>query len=350
MRKLFVLLIILFVVLFSNVRSNPISVTYFSELFFDSDGWHLELHISHEPSPDYVDTLDGWYLTTSSGKAYFKTSTLLKGYTLITNDNLMNDLFINPLGDSLSIFMNDQESPNQTIIFGNVPGAIIDAPMKGQSLCTGYFDNSPTLGFANDTLDACGKVSGVIRDSVGNIIKKAKIVYSYNTNSAYIEVYGFVYPDSLGQFSFNILSGTHTIFIDTTYKSFTFFNDVLKWMSFKVKPDSVTNINIILPLSVGVGQSPNQNIFFHLSQNFPNPFNPDTKINFTIPEFSFVTLKVFDLLGRKVATLVNEDRKPGNYEVEFSINDLNKNISSGLFFYRLQAGEYFSTRKMILIK
>jgi len=350
MKKIFVPTTILLFVLFPNLRSNPIAITYFSELYFDSTGWQLELHISHEPSPGYVDTLDGWYLTTSSGKAYFKTGTLLKGYTLITNDNLMNDLFINPLGDSLSIFMNDQDSPNQTIIFGNVPGAIIDAPIRGQSLCSGYFDNSPTLGFANDTLDACGKVSGVIKDSVGNIIRKAKIVYSYYGNSAYIEVYGFVYPDSLGQFSFNILSGNHTIFIDTTYKSFTLFSDVLKWMSFNVKPDSVTNINIILPLSVSVERNPGQNIFFNLSQNYPNPFNPSTKINFTIPEYSFVSLKVFDLLGREIAVLVNEEKKPGNYEVSFSIEDVNKNLSSGLYFYALHAGKYFSTRKMIIIK
>ena len=85
---------------------------------------------------------------------------------------------------------------------------------------------------------------------------------------------------------------------------------------------------------------------FYLCQNYPNPFNPSTKIEYSIPKTSFVTLKVYDILGREVATLVNEEKSGGKYEVEFNGNGL----SSGIYFYKLQAGNYTSVKIMILIK
>ena len=83
-----------------------------------------------------------------------------------------------------------------------------------------------------------------------------------------------------------------------------------------------------------------------LSQNYPNPFNPTTKIEYSIPKTSIVTLKVYDILGREVATLVNEKKFRGIYEVEFDGNGL----SSGIYFYKIQAGNYSSVKKMILVK
>ena len=85
---------------------------------------------------------------------------------------------------------------------------------------------------------------------------------------------------------------------------------------------------------------------FKLYQNYPNPFNPATKIEYSIPKTSFVTLKVYDILGREVATLVNEEKSIGNYNVEFNGNGL----SSGIYFYKFQAGDYTSVKKMNLVK
>ncbi|MCH7964551.1 MAG: lamin tail domain-containing protein [Bacteroidetes bacterium] len=85
---------------------------------------------------------------------------------------------------------------------------------------------------------------------------------------------------------------------------------------------------------------------FELSQNFPNPFNPSTKINYQIPKLSLVTLKVYDVLGNEVATLVNEEKSAGNYEVEFNATTL----PSGIYFYKLQAGSFVETKKMVLMK
>jgi hypothetical protein len=85
---------------------------------------------------------------------------------------------------------------------------------------------------------------------------------------------------------------------------------------------------------------------FKLYQNFPNPFNPTTKISWQSPVSSWQTLKVYDLLGREVATLVDEFRPAGSYEVEFNASRL----SSGIYFYKLQSGSFIETKKMIVLK
>ena len=85
---------------------------------------------------------------------------------------------------------------------------------------------------------------------------------------------------------------------------------------------------------------------FSLMQNYPNPFNPVTKINFSIPKQGFVTLKIYDVLGKEVMTLVNESRPTGNYEVEFNAG----NLASGAYFYRIESGEFRDVKRMILLK
>ncbi|RPI72066.1 MAG: T9SS C-terminal target domain-containing protein, partial [Ignavibacteriales bacterium] len=85
---------------------------------------------------------------------------------------------------------------------------------------------------------------------------------------------------------------------------------------------------------------------FLLLQNYPNPFNPATTIKYDLPENNFTTLKVYDPLGNEIATLVNEEKPAGTYEVEFDASEL----SSGTYFYILQAGEFTETKKLILLK
>jgi len=93
---------------------------------------------------------------------------------------------------------------------------------------------------------------------------------------------------------------------------------------------------------------------YELAQNYPNPFNPSTKIKFTLPtviasgtkQSQKVTLKVYDILGNEVSTLVDEEKEPGDYEVEFSAD----NLASGIYIYRLQTLEFTSTKKMVLLR
>jgi len=91
------------------------------------------------------------------------------------------------------------------------------------------------------------------------------------------------------------------------------------------------------------GVTPNS---FELFQNYPNPFNPTTILKFSIPKRNYVELKVYDILGNEVATLVNEEKLPGEYQIEFSVTDL----PSSVYFYRLQTEEYIETKKMLLVK
>ncbi|MBU0472898.1 MAG: T9SS type A sorting domain-containing protein [Bacteroidetes bacterium] len=110
----------------------------------------------------------------------------------------------------------------------------------------------------------------------------------------------------------------------------------LNWFPSK-KADWITDVEAV------DGNIP---VEFSLEQNYPNPFNPSTLIRFSIPEVSKVTLSVYNLLGQKVASLVNKNMNAGNHEINFNANGL----STGIYFYTINAGNFQSTRKMMLIK
>jgi hypothetical protein len=97
------------------------------------------------------------------------------------------------------------------------------------------------------------------------------------------------------------------------------------------------------------GMNLNNNIMptkYLLSQNYPNPFNPVTRINFAIPKQGLVNLKIFDILGREIISLVNEIKTPGTYSVDFNAVDL----SSGVYFYKLESNDYMEIKRMVLLK
>ena len=103
-----------------------------------------------------------------------------------------------------------------------------------------------------------------------------------------------------------------------------------------------------------VNEEPKNISSYSLSQNYPNPFNPTTKIKYEIPAsksvegeyIPSVQLKIYDLMGKEVTTLVNEKKKSGNYEVEFNASSL----PSGVYFYKLSAGNFTETKKLVLLK
>ena len=85
---------------------------------------------------------------------------------------------------------------------------------------------------------------------------------------------------------------------------------------------------------------------FSLEQNYPNPFNPTTKIKYSLPKAAFTTLKVYDITGREVATLLNEYKTAGTYEIQFNAS----NLASGVYFYRLNTGQFSAVKKLLLLK
>lgn len=119
----------------------------------------------------------------------------------------------------------------------------------------------------------------------------------------------------------------------------------LNWDGWYIDNIEITGYQIA---PTGIGNQNNENIpvKYDLSQNYPNPFNPSTKINFAIPKEGFVKITIFDLLGREVRVLVNENKTAGYYSVDFS----GEGFSSGFYFYKMESGSYVTTKKMMLIK
>ena len=156
------------------------------------------------------------------------------------------------------------------------------------------------------------KVGGELVDANGNVVA---VINSTSSN-----------PFTLTAPS----SGTYTV-------NAGFKNPSKKWGS----TSAVINVTGIDEELVGLTPET-----FALYNNYPNPFNPATKIRFAIPQSTFTVLKVYSILGEEVASLVNELKTPGIYEINFD----GSNLSSGTYLYKLQAGNFVETKKMILLK
>jgi hypothetical protein len=131
-----------------------------------------------------------------------------------------------------------------------------------------------------------------------------------------------------GDFSSNVPAGGDTLFL------------------FTKKGLSVYDTIRVHGLTVDVNEQPKIPMEYLLSQNYPNPFNPTTKISFSVASLSNVVLKVYDILGREVVTLVNEEKPVGKYEVNFNAS----NLASGVYIYKIQAGSFTASKKLMLLK
>jgi hypothetical protein len=116
--------------------------------------------------------------------------------------------------------------------------------------------------------------------------------------------------------------------------------------------NTIIPVNILINTTVDNKDKPNLVSSYKLEQNYPNPFNPSTKIRWHLPENSFVTLKVYDINGEEIATLINEFRNAGIHETVFDANDLSKGytLTSGVYFYRLVSENFVDTKKFVLLK
>jgi photosystem II stability/assembly factor-like uncharacterized protein len=116
------------------------------------------------------------------------------------------------------------------------------------------------------------------------------------------------------------------------------FNEI-GWCEFSQTESFSTNVSNVSDPEITITE-------FALHQNYPNPFNPNTILQYTVGSRQLVTIKVYDVLGREITTLINEEKPAGNYEIEFD----GIGLTSGIYFYRIKAGEYVDTKKMVLIK
>ncbi|MEP7145653.1 MAG: T9SS type A sorting domain-containing protein, partial [bacterium] len=153
-------------------------------------------------------------------------------------------------------------------------------------------------------------------------------------------------------FNFNFGTTTSSGGLDVFNNHPSYPGRVIAAMVVQRFPTSLVAVIDLGPDSSGVTGLGNNNVSintpdsYKLTQNYPNPFNPTTKISFSIPKSGFVTLKIYDLAGKEVTTLVNEFKNIGNYDVQFN----GANLSSGAYFYRLESTGFTDTKKMMLIK
>jgi Peptidase family M28/Secretion system C-terminal sorting domain len=134
-----------------------------------------------------------------------------------------------------------------------------------------------------------------------------------------------------------------------TGKTWAQYQDNSAGCDFTAGSSQANRPNVCFVYQTGTGVGNNGSLLpskYELNQNFPNPFNPVTKINFAIPKKAFVMLKVFNMLGREVATLISDTKNAGYYTIDFNAS----NLSSGVYYYRLESDGFTDVKKMILVK
>lgn len=192
----------------------------------------------------------------------------------------------------------------------------------------------PDTGFA--------RITGYVKTIYGEPVSGA-LVLTYNLNG---EVVAYSISQNDGSYQIeNLVAGDYTLVVDATeYENASSDNSVS--LNYSNNPSTSKDLYLSPESTTGVkgGSSIPNN--YSLSQNYPNPFNPSTQIRFTIPEKAHVKLEVFNLIGQKVADLINGEMNAGEYSITFNANGL----SSGIYLYRLQAGNFSSVKKMILMK
>ena len=209
------------------------------------------------------------------------------------------------------------DKPNNRLLVlnGELPGGPIVAIDLADTILTTVVNTNLTA------------IDGLTTDQFGNFYFS-----SWATDKVYRYDSSFTNPPE-------VISSGHTNPADIFYNQ---LNDVL------AVPNFHANIVDFIPIThtevVEVEYPPND---FRLMQNYPNPFNPATKILYKIPEKSFVTLKIYDVLGNEITTLVNEEKPNGSYEIEFSTI---VGYASSIYFYQLKAGNYLETKKMVLLR
>ena len=145
--------------------------------------------------------------------------------------------------------------------------------------------------------------------------------------SAYFRI-GTTNTDANGNFSYTTNLNIEAIAVTAT--------------DFEGNTSNFARLNIVTDVE-DEQQIPN---VFSLNQNYPNPFNPSTTISFSIPKEEFISLNIYNSLGEEVVEILNETKQAGNYEINFNAAEL----SSGIYFYKIQAGSFIQTKKMTLLK
>ncbi|GAB6283405.1 MAG: hypothetical protein STSR0008_21710 [Ignavibacterium sp.] len=233
------------------------------------------------------------------------------------------------------------DSLNNQIFISHFNSSEIDGKYSPHFIVYKFNYNSPQVIFSTNSIDFDTVKVGESKEltfSIVNLLNK-----DFQSDSIIITDNSFsIYPEII-----SIPNGE--TFVDTVkfmpLSEGTFNGKIIFYSNSPFSPDTIL-ISGIGKNVVDVKDNINIPNEFALSQNYPNPFNPSTKINYQLPVDSYVSLKIYDVLGKEVITLLNEQQSAGFYQKEFNA----KGLSSGMYFYKLEAGNFVQVRKMILLK
>lgn len=263
---------------------------------------------------------------------------------------------------------------NGITIQGNVEDVTIGTDLSGQHL------PNTIVGNQNSGIS----VSSEFGFNPSKILFRKNLIYQNDNSNVFVSPQsnnGLLPPYSLS-FNNNTIAGIHDIpgaLIDIYKANINEFSpSAYEWLgfttvgsngvfSYEITDPSIEAVSLTATISTGntsafgylelitgvEKEDTNIPAEFSLKQNFPNPFNPTTTIKFSIPDEEFVSLKVFNSLGEEVAELINETKPEGNYSVSFDASSHSgevRNLTSGVYFYKISAGNFVETRKMILVK
>ncbi|MFH0733844.1 MAG: carboxypeptidase regulatory-like domain-containing protein [bacterium] len=301
-----------------------------------------------EPRPAYVNTITGM-LTDTLGLPIVGSVSAFK-----LAEGTFNLFKVSTVSDSTGAYALTNLIPGKYILFACSFPNYIPTFFRYDGVQTLHRRDADTLVIAEDTnlsgvsftllgrmLGGNGSIVGNINDEEGNPLNGSVIFVKNNDGN----VISASVSNSAGNFTVpNLSANTYSLVISR------FDYDEAELNNVEVSENSYYSpiVNVTLtPSSLTDVQSETVTPEgFALSQNFPNPFNPETSIKFSIPSTNLVTIKIYDILGNEVAVLVNETKQTGNYELKFNA----ANLSSGVYFYSIQAGSYTKTLKMALLK
>ena len=262
---------------------------------------------------DFVDINTGYFYSSGGPQKLYKTTNSGKDWEV--------------LNDTIQCFV--LKAYDENIFLGEYPGGNVYRTLDGGQNWESY--SSDTLDWGLDIEFTPGNPANVWYSAGGDFLffsSDTGRIWAKESDGQYGLIYDIVFTDENSGW---LLSGSGGMSHPHIYRT-----------------TNGGQGGIVLGVENDKESVPNN---FRLEQNYPNPFNPTTKIKYTIPSVGTqhavsIQLMVYDVLGREIATLVNEGKSPGSYEVEFTATGL----PSGIYFYRLKAGSYIETKKMILLK
>lgn len=347
MKKIYILL--LFLIAGLSINANPIATPMLdiSELFFDDfNNWKLE--ISYYWVDQSSIPIDSIYLISSTDTVkltnYSFTGT--NGLFVLTEDSLDSSFSISRYGDSLKIlYFFWGFSEEDLLIFGNMPGAIINYPRQGQSISRYSFylppdpffvkDNSPTLGFENDTNDTKGTLSGVIYNlSLQPILNRQFAIYDYNDV--------FFQTSGTGSYSISVFAKPNSfVTIKSAEPPYSYYNIPIAPAAYEMEPDSVINLDIFL-LGGLVSIDNNREEDNSPVKIYPNPASAKDQINIEIDlpvMTSNIWIEIFDAEGKLI----------GKEKTNQQFNSISAPEESGVYMIRILLDSEVISNKRIVI-